>query len=255
MAYEIRSLSFAEILDTAFALLRDHFVVLVAIAAFVYVPFSIAQAALINLEPGTPPGTLYWIGIALAFIIMIVGGPLAQLAVTFTVAETYLGGKLTIAQAYSKSASLYLPYVGTMLLLVLGMLAGFLLFIIPGIYVAVLWMLVGPVAVIEGIYGPRAMGRSRTLMRGNWWRGASIVFLAALLGSVILAGFDFIFAFIPVIGPVLSGVIQSVVFAFNSAVLVLLYFDLRCRHEDFDLRHLVAQIGIRTEQGSSTASR
>jgi len=254
MTYEIRVLSFGEILDTAFRLLRDQFVVLVAIAACIYVPIGLAQAVLLGMEPGTGLGATYWISLAV-ILLMALAAPLAQLAVTYVVSETYLGRKLGIAEAYAKGASVYLPYLGTALLLVLGVLAGLVLLVIPGIYLSVIWLLVGPVIVIEGVSGPRALGRSRDLMRDNWWRGAFIVFLASLLASVVSGGFDLVFAFIPVVGPVLSGLVQAIFFAFGAAVVVLLYFDLRCRHEDFDLQHLAEQIGKGTEPGPPVAAR
>ena len=43
MRYEVREMSFAEILDTGFRLLRDHYVLLVGIAAALNLPLAIAN--------------------------------------------------------------------------------------------------------------------------------------------------------------------------------------------------------------------
>jgi hypothetical protein len=107
--------------------------------------------------------------------------------------------------------------------------------------------------VIEDTYGTQALGRSRDLMRGNWWRGLGIVFAASLIFYAVAGGVQLVFAFIPVIGPILGALVQAIALVFNLAVLVLLYFDLRCRHEDFDLQYLSSQIGRGSEQGLTAA--
>jgi hypothetical protein len=143
--------------------------------------------------------------------------------------------------------------MGTVLLAGMGIVLGSLCLFLPGIYLSVLWMLVGPIAVIEDTYGTQALGRSRDLMRGNWWRGLGIVFAASLIFYAVAGGVQLVFAFIPVIGPILGALVQAIALVFNLAVLVLLYFDLRCRHEDFDLQYLSSQIGRGSEQGLTAA--
>ena len=43
MAYEIRAMSFAEVLDTGFRLIRDHFALLVGIGLVLYAPLAVLQ--------------------------------------------------------------------------------------------------------------------------------------------------------------------------------------------------------------------
>jgi hypothetical protein len=254
MDYEIRAMRFSEILDAAFRLLRDRFVVLVGIGAVLYVPLGVINAALLRPASGPPIGELFLPGFGLYMLIAMLGGPLTQLAVTHAVSETYLGHELGIGQAYSKGFAAYLPYVGTLLLMMMGVMLASLFLILPAIYLGVAWMLVGPIAVIEDVYGPRALGRSYRLMSGNWWRGLGIVLAASLIFSVVSSGVGILFMFIPVIGPILEGLVQAIVLVFNLAVLVLLYFDLRCRHEDFDLQYLASQLAADSEPGPMTAA-
>lgn len=73
------------------------------------------------------------------------------------------------------------------LLFGIGVGIGFLLFIIPGLVLMVMWALVAPVTVLErpGILG--AFGRSRELVRGNGWSVFGvlvIVFVAVALISI-----------------------------------------------------------------------
>jgi hypothetical protein len=69
-----------------------------------------------------------------------------------------------------------------------------------------------------------------------------VVFVSTLLVSLLSGMLDFAFSFIPVLGPLLSGVAQGVTATYAAAVLVVLYVDLRCRHEDFDVQLLAQQV-------------
>ena len=79
-------------------------------------------------------------------------------------------------------------------------------------------------------------------MRGNWWRGAGIMIVAALLLWAVGIGLIVLFTFVPFVGPILTAVVQSAFAAYAAILLVVLYFDLRCRHEDFDVQYLAQQI-------------
>jgi hypothetical protein len=73
----------------------------------------------------------------------------------------------------------------------IGVAIGFVLLIIPGLVLMVIWAVVAPVTVLErpGVFG--AFGRSRELVRGNGWNVFGVlvlVFLAVIVISLI-AGF------------------------------------------------------------------
>ena len=79
------------------------------------------------------------------------------------------------------------PLVAVSILFGLGVGIGFILFIIPGLFLLVIWSVVAPVTVLErpGVF--RAFGRSRELVRGNGWNVFGVivlVFLAVLVVSV-----------------------------------------------------------------------
>ena len=130
---------------------------------------------------------------------------------------------------------------------------GFMFLVAPGIYLVVIWMLAGPIVVTEQIAGRSALGRSRALIRDNWWRGAGILLVTSILFGVVSAGLQLVFQFIPFVGPVLLGAVNALAYALSSCVLVIFYFDLRCRHEDFDLQVLREQISVDSGSSSTVA--
>jgi hypothetical protein len=75
----------------------------------------------------------------------------------------------------------------TAILLALGVTAGLVFFILPGLILATLWAVAIPVVVCEVRAAPQALGRSATLVRGNGWRVFSILIVMALILVVLLS--------------------------------------------------------------------
>jgi hypothetical protein len=167
--YEIRAMSFAEILDTGFRLVRDHFALLTGIGLVLYVPLAIAQELLgastpqeVNLQ-----ATLAALVIALLVVAL---SPIAQGAMTLAIGAAYRGQSTTLAGVYRVSLRRALALTGTFLLVALGILVGMVLLVIPGLYLMVAWSLAIQVVMLEGIAGSSALSRSRNLLRDHMWR-------------------------------------------------------------------------------------
>jgi hypothetical protein len=213
--------------------------------AVFYVPYALLMAL---ITPSTPAGVPQApdLGImlpaALGGLAMLAVLPLSQLAVTRAVSEAYLNTPLTLAEAYKTALKSYGPYLGTCLLVGLAVMGLIFLLIVPAIYFGVAWSLVGPVAVVEGVFGGAAMKRSRALAKGYWWRIWSVLFVATFITGIVSAGVSAVLGSIPLLGPALTGGVQSIAAAYTSIALVVLYVDLRCRHEDFDLQLLANQV-------------
>jgi hypothetical protein len=245
MAYNIRPLSFAEVLDSAFQLYRDNFLLIAGIVAVVMVPIRLLNTTI--LSP-----VHHGIGVGLiGLLLTVILNPFMLVAATTAVASVYLDRPVTIADAYRSAGNIFTPVVGTILLLdVLGML-GILALVVPGIYLIVAWSLALPAMVIEHRFGMTALRRSRQLVAGVWWNTLGIILVAALLSWVPAWVLNMFWGFIPVLGPILTAVTDSIVTAYGMVVIVIYYFDRRCRLEDFDLRLLAEQ--IRTEGAAGGA--
>ncbi len=252
MAYDIRPLSFGEILDRSFRVYLDNFAVLFGIAAVMWIPSGIILAT------GSIWGSM--VALILNLIFLMIAAPVMQAALTIGVAEAYLGRPVTIAEAYQSARPIVLPVIGTYLLMAL-------LFIVPGavvgvtfllsqplfvvaaialvvamIYFIVCWSLIGPAMIVERRFGMAALRRSRELVIGSWWRTLGIFLAAGLIASVLAGALGFVWRFIPVIGVVLAAITQAISNTYPIVAMMIYYFDRRCRIEDFDLRFLAEQI-------------
>ena len=79
------------------------------------------------------------------------------------------------------------------------------------VYFVGCWAVIGPVMIVERRFGMAALRRSRELVVGSWWRTVGILVTAGLIAGVPAAGLKkFLWAFIPVIGVILTAVTQAV---------------------------------------------
>ncbi len=101
------------------------------------------------------------------------------------------GRSPALQETLRQSVAKFLPLLGTMILLALGVVFGFVLFIVPGVILAIMWSVALPAVVGETSNVFDAFSRSNALTRGNRWRifGLSVLvwFVAIVVEGVVLA--------------------------------------------------------------------
>jgi hypothetical protein len=280
--YEIRAMSFAEILDMGFRLLRDHFVLIVGLGATLQVPLALLQAwsgGKLGLQ--APMGAPL-IGGAITLVAILVVAPIVSAAVTYAIGDAYVGQPPTLGQALRRALAIVLPLTATMLLIVLVVVLVTVALVTPGLVALIapsvlpapprlllagglvlsffawihLWLgflVVTQVMILEGTFGRAALRRSRVLMRGNRLRGFGIATIGALIVGVLGGVLQLALGYVPIVGPAAAGVAQAAGTAYTSAVLVVFYFDIRCRKEAFDLEHLAMLVTRASEASPALA--
>lgn len=243
MAYDIRPLSFGEILDRGFRVCRDHFQLFVGITLALFVPYGVLLAL----------GESHPLFAAIGLVLFLILFPVTVAALTIAVASVYLDRRITAVYAYQATRPILAPIIGTYVLLYALLFLGIIALVIPGIYFGVCWALVASVMIVEGQFGMSALRRSRTLVRGAWWRTLGTLFVAGLIVEVPMGVLQFFFSFIPFLGHILGQVTAGVAGIYSGAVVVIYYFDRRCRIEDFDLRLLAEQIRMESGAGMTAA--
>ena len=250
MDYEIRALSFGEILDTAFRLVRNHPKTLIGISLLLYLPYAVVAGFFTDEQMLAQLSSSAVMVMVLSALALMVISPIVSAAITHAVGEIYLGRPAGIRESLGVGWSVLLPLIGTTILLSLIVMGGFLLLVIPGIILMLAYSVVNPVMILERYFGLAALRRSQTLTKGHRMRALGLMMVAGIIMVVLTSGFEIMMAFIPFVGSVGSGIAQSIGMAFYSAVYVVFYFDLRCRQEAFDLEHLAQLV---ENQGSPSA--
>jgi len=135
---------------------------------------------------------------------------------------------------------------------------GFVLFIVPGILLALRWSLAVPVSVLENLGTGASMARSAELTKGDRGRVFMIYvlyFFLLLVGTslwqvpTMAATFAAARAHVP--PPMWTGIVNDIGGFFTQCLISpiitiaisLLYYDERVRKEAFDLHHMMAELG------------
>ena len=255
MAYEIRPMSVGEILDTGFRLLRNHFGLLMAVAAIAQVPMAVLQQAMeraIVPDPEHAADALVSILVIGGLMLLVFGVlfPLVATAMTMALGDLYVGRPTGAGTALEQSWSILMPVVGTSLLASIFIGLGMLALFVPGIWLIFHYAVVTPVVVIERIFGMTALRRSGELMRGNKGRAFLIGLVLMVLVAVVSGGATWALSAWPLLNGAVGLVVAMATSAFLSAVRVVFYFDVRCRREAFDLEHLAQLV---EQRGGATA--
>jgi membrane-anchored glycerophosphoryl diester phosphodiesterase (GDPDase) len=263
----LRPLGLGEILDDVFRVYRRHFWLLVAIALIVSLPglalqfasgsasqFGFALSILNDLNnpdalaARQPPALPNLALLALSYLVLIALVPFMVAAIPRATIDIVLGNPVSVRSTLAGVARRYWRLMGVALLYVL--ISPMVLCLPVFVWLFVRWVVAVPALLTEDIGPVRALDRSWTLTRGHWWRLFGILVLIYLLTTVVSGALG-VFALpvavaVPFIPPFVRGAIILTVETAASAVVqpalylcvTLLYFDLRIRHEHFDLDQL-----------------
>jgi hypothetical protein len=248
------------------------------------VPFANGQLFSAMPRHGAPPDLGAFFGgfavFFLAILVFLVVIYLAYTAMIVAACQAVSGNVVSIRQAWL--FALRLPAFGTLLLLGLGIWAGMLCCLLPGIYLACMWSMVVPVMVLESTMGTNAMRRSAELTRYN--PGGQLktdprlrIFVMLFAGYLVGYGLNFAIqlpvaivqqilmfrmmsrgfgadpatimpelmakmAWIQVPTQVLGILVQLLVHLYIAFSLALMYLDLKHRREATDLEAGLAEI-------------
>ena len=230
-----RPLDLGRSMDAAFAAYRDAFVPLVVAIAVVAVPVQ-----LLTLLPGRGPVLAEF-----ALETFVVGAITAGLA-TRALADLRAGVRPTAGSLWRRVGPGAAVLIGTVAMVVVTTVLAAFALVVPAILCWVGFQFSTPVVVIEGRRFASAMGRSRRLVRGSFWRVLGYIVVAGLLsavasgllsGAVTSAGAEF---GVSVAGfrvlRTLTGIAAQVLVQPVGALLIaVLYFDVRLRREGTDL--------------------
>ena len=189
----------------------------------------------------------------------LLAGLLASAAVTYAVSQHYLGRTSTVGACYREAMNRGISLLVAFVVFALAIIAAaFLSLILIGIpllfYIAVAWFFYVQAIMIEGARPMRALGRSRELVRGSWWRvlGIGIVFVLLIVALELVASIPgtILFAVNEVPGNLLLIVASSLITPLIYVGATVVYFDLRVRKEGYNVEALASEIGDRDKEES-----
>ena len=195
-------------------------------------------------------------GQVVLFVAELIASALTTAACVKAVSDVYLGHPTSFQESLRFAVRRLGPFLAMSALYALGLALGFVLLIIPGIWLYAAWSVNAQALLIERRGPARALGRSRQLVKGRWRPVAGVVLVTSvmtalvgaaveggLVGTAFLSGRPSILVGVTVV-TVAAAASQIVATPFHASVTTILYYDLRVRREGYDVDLLAEQLGL-----------
>jgi hypothetical protein len=214
-----------------------HLLPFVAIGVAVVVPVELVVSGigLGQLSGGFDSGTTRaGVGVVVAEDYLLVG-PLISAMVIHALLAVADGRRPQIGPAIMSGLEAFRPIFVAVVIGAAGVILGFFVFILPGIWLGVRWFFAPQAVVVDGRRGVAALERSAELVQGSWWRVAGVILfiivVATIAGSVIQAPFIALARSADSSAVWLAGntVASALTTPFEALMITLLYFDLLAR--------------------------
>jgi hypothetical protein len=139
----------------------------------------------------------------------------------------------TIGSLFSSVSPVVLPLIGAGILAGLGIGIGFILLIVPGLFLLTIWAVVAPAIVSERVGVFQAFGRSRELVRGHGWQVFGVIVVLFLLQIIVGGAVQAIFrAISDSFAAIAAGdlIVRVIVAPLSGLAAAVMFFELKRLH-------------------------
>lgn len=216
----VRKLDVGSTLSEVFDTYRDQAGLLLPVAFWLFLVVAVVN----GLTAGNL--SLFWVGLVVSLAV----GTLYQGMVVNLVSDIQDGRRDSSVGDLMRSALPFLgPLLGAGMLEGFGVGFGFLLLVVPGLYLATIWAVIAPAIVVErrGIFD--AFGRSRQLVKGNGWPvlwTIVVAYLITIVASIALSAIANGIAEGPLVLIVFNALASTLTAPITALVAAVLYFRL-----------------------------
>lgn len=220
-------MSVGGVLDEAWNLYKRFFWRFVGTAFVVFAALDLLTALADRAGHSGRSSAVLW---ALASLVIgVIGYFWVQAALVATVEDVRDGrADRSISETYGAVRPRLASAIFAGLLAGLGIAIGFVLLIVPGLYLLTIWSMVIPVVVLEGRTVGDALARSHDVVRGRGWTVFGIIVVTFVLIAIASAIIHALFSPLPnFLGSWLGSLVaDSLTVPFAAAALTAAYFQL-----------------------------
>lgn len=228
---EVAPQSAHRLVISTFGLYRRYSLIFLVLAGAVILPYEAILLALTGAGFFAQGSLGASASLLLTVTDLVLVGPLVSALHVHAVKEVREGHEpqLTVV---ARQGLRVLPVVAAAAIISwLGILVGFVLLVVPGVYLMLRWFVVAQAAAIEHEGWTAALRRSGELVRGHYWHVFALGFYVFLLTAVpaFLVGLGFSDDSTNAVSFLVGVILQVVIYSFTALATALLYYDLRIR--------------------------
>jgi hypothetical protein len=190
-------MTFSGVLSQSWDLYKRFFVQLVMTAIPVFVVLGLLDAILSSFgDDDSAFALIVWSLVAL--VVSIVGYFWLQGALVEAISDIRDGrADLSVGDVYARVRPRLPALIAAGIVAGIGIAIGFVLLIIPGLFLLTRWSLVSPAVVVEKRSAGEALSRSWELVKGNSWTMFGIIIVTVLLAGIASGIISALFVFLP----------------------------------------------------------
>jgi hypothetical protein len=250
----LRPRSPTELVDAAFQLYRRDPIPFITGLGLIYVPWLVIAAAtglaLALADPTTfDIGRAMWFSFGSALAYMLAASVTTSLA-----NDAYFGRGADLPKALRLVVRRFGDIVVAALITGVCVMFGFMLLILPGIYIYCRFFATKQAILLEDRNGPASIGRSWRLSKGGVRHILNTLGLALLLNLAVGIGANFVARMVPsqMVQQVIATIVGCLVYPIVGIIETMLYYDIRIRREGFDIEYLASVPTISPIEQSAT---
>jgi hypothetical protein len=249
-AYRARSAT--ELIDALFQVLRRNFSQFFTLALMFYVPIAVVSRLFVptSVAPAASPSAAFFMAFFVFFFLFIILSAVFQTAMFYACSDAYLGRTVNLSdvlkRAVRRAGSMAYGYF----LQGICVLPGFVLFVIPGIIIALILFAVPCVIAFENVPAAASLSRSSHLssgLKGHIFLTLFLVFIVNSVGLVIVTAVSTLVAggigHVTALSQTVSVLGTSLLVPLLPLAVTMLYYDARIRKEGFDIELMAQQTG------------
>lgn len=262
MSANFKPLEFGDIFNYTFRILFRKYFTLCGLMAWIYVPLGIFYSYFYYFFLWEPVSASFdfqlrtlLLSLAYFTVQQIILGPLAQGGVIKVASGVFFEEDIGFGEAIRAifRNRIWLTLIILGIVVGISVLFGFIILILPGIFLTIAFSMAAPAAMLEegGVW--RSLSRSWSLVLKDFWRVLLVFLVMGLITyvvtAVVSAPISIALTVLLMLGIdnliliTVLGFLSNVMGVFTAPIpiiaVTLLFHDLRMRHEGIDLEHRV----------------
>lgn len=181
------------VLSTSISVFFRNLVPFLAITALIGIPYILISFWMLSTigdieaavrTGGVPPSGFFGM-VAVSVIVLLLTNTLSQSAINYGTFQDLRGRKASFSDCLGRGFAMLPRVIVGAILASIAYAIGFMLLVIPGVVLSLMWWVFIPVIIVEGAGIGEAFGRSRDLTRGHRWGILGLLFVVGIVQWIV----------------------------------------------------------------------